>query len=127
MVARHLAATGITIDEADGVESALASLHEHRYDLIVFEMQLPDDDGLALARKIRAFNSNVRLLLMTMFGKRRSDVAAFHAAGVDAFLMKPIRRTQVCDTATRLLRGDMPPIESAPPQEPAKKSSARVL
>jgi len=73
-------------------------------------MQLPDDDGLALARAIRGFDAETRLLLMTQFGKRRSDVAAFHAAGVDAFLMKPIRRTQVCDTATRLLVG--PPGEA---------------
>src|ERR1051326_5239292 len=99
MVARHLAATGIAIDEADSAANALAAMQQQKYDLIVFEMQLPDDDGLALARSIRAFDSNVRLVLLTTFGKRRSDVAAFHAAGVDAFLMKPIRRTPPCECA----------------------------
>jgi PAS domain S-box-containing protein len=127
MVARHLAATGMQLDEADSVESAMASMREHRYDLVVFEMQLPDDDGLALARKIRSFDSNARLLLMTTFGKRRSDVDAFHTAGVDAFLMKPIRRTQVCDTATRLLLGEMPPMAVQPAPEAPRSTSARVL
>jgi PAS domain S-box-containing protein len=126
MVARHLAATGIAIDEADSAANALAAMQQQKYDLIVFEMQLPDDDGLALARSIRAFDSNVRLVLLTTFGKRRSDVAAFHAAGVDAFLMKPIRRTQLCDTATRLLHGDEPPAAAKTPEETAH-ANARVL
>jgi len=127
MVARHLGATGIAIDEVDGVADALAAARAQHYDLVVFEMQLPDDDGLALARAIRGFDAKTRLLLMTQFGKRRSDIAAFHAAGVDAFLMKPIRRTQVCDTATRLLLGDIAPAESAPPQDATHAASARVL
>jgi PAS domain S-box-containing protein len=126
MVARHLAATGIAIDEADSAANTLAAMQQQKYDLIVFEMQLPDDDGLALARSIRAFDSNVRLVLLTTFGKRRSDVAAFHAAGVDAFLMKPIRRTQLCDTATRLLHGDEPPAAAKTPEETAH-ANARVL
>jgi CheY-like chemotaxis protein len=102
-------------------------MRQNRFDLVVFEMQLPDDDGLALARSIRAFDPKVRLILLTTFGKRRSDVAAFHAAGVDAFLMKPIRRTQLCDTATRLLLGDEPPAVAKPSEETARTSAARVL
>ncbi|PYQ28651.1 MAG: hypothetical protein DMF56_15575 [Acidobacteria bacterium] len=127
MIARHLSASGITIDEADSAGSALAAMQENRYDLVVFEMQLPDDDGLALARSIRAFDPKVRLILLTTFGKRRSDVAAFHAAGVDAFLMKPIRRTQLCDTATRLLHGDEPPMTVKPSEETERTNAARVL
>jgi PAS domain S-box-containing protein len=127
MVARHLTATGIQIDEADSVAGAIEAFRERPYDLVVFEMQLPDDDGLALARQIRAIDSKVRLLLLTMFGKRRSDVAAFQTAGVDAFLMKPIRRTQVCETATRLLSGDAPPMEVKPHPDAPRSTSARVL
>jgi PAS domain S-box-containing protein len=127
MVARHLAATGIALDEVDSVQGAIASLREQPCDLVIFEMQLPDDDGLSLARQIRAFDSTVRLLLMTTFGKRRSDLDAFRTAGVDAFLMKPIRRTQVCDTATRLLTGEMPPIASQPVPEAPRSAAARVL
>jgi len=129
MVARHLGATGIAIDEVESVADALAAARAQHYDLVVFEMQLPDDDGLALARALRGIDAKTRLLLMTQFGKRRSDVAAFHAAGVDAFLMKPIRRMQVCDTATRLLVG--PPGEAEPQAGQALSlatpSSARVL
>ena len=127
MVARHLQATGIAIDEVDTVADAVAAVREQQHDIVVFEMQLPDDDGLALARQIRRFNTRTRLLLLTIFGKRRSDITAFHAAGVDAFLMKPVRRTQVCDTATRLLLGEMPPLEVKPAQETPRNASARVL
>jgi PAS domain S-box-containing protein len=126
MVARHLAATRIALDEVDTVALAVEAARENQYDLIVFEMVLPDDDGLSLARQIRAFDRKARLLLITMFGKRRSDVAAFQSAGVDAFLMKPIRRSQVIETTTRLLLGQMPALETKPAEEKTR-ASAHVL
>jgi len=129
MVARHLTATGIRIDELDSVADAIEAASDGKYDLIVFEMQLPDDDGLVLARTLRTFEAarNTRLLLMTTFGRRRSDVAAFQAAGVDAFLMKPLRRTQLCDTATRLLVGEIQPLTVEPSPDTTRTTSARVL
>ena len=129
-IARHLTATGIRLDEVDSVADALAAIETQRYDLVVFEMQLPDDDGLALARAIRAHESaqNARLLLLTTFGRRRSDIVAFQAAGVDAFLLKPIRRTQLNDTATRLLAGEARPLEIPPRDDAATRAKcAKVL
>ena len=129
-IARHLTATGMRLDEVDSVAEALAAARNQHYDLVVFEMQLPDDDGLALARALRAIDPKheTRLLLMTTFGRRRSDVSAFQAAGVDAFLLKPIRRTQLNDTATRILAGDVPALDiPPPPDESTRPKCARVL
>ncbi|HEX2123465.1 MAG TPA: response regulator [Thermoanaerobaculia bacterium] len=130
MSARHLAATQIQLDEAENAAEAIEAAREKHYDLIVFDMQLPDEDGLALARAFRAndWTRKARLLLLTTFGRRRSDIEAFDAAGLDAFLIKPIRRTQLCDTASRLLLGESPRAAAQRAHEEAVSSKrARVL
>ena len=106
MVARQLASTQIRVDEVETAADALAAASRDRYDVIVFDMQLPDDDGLGLARTIRtdgAFD-DTRLLLLTPFGRRRQDVVTYESAGIDAFVTKPIRRAHLCETLARLVQ-----------------------
>ncbi|HUP60276.1 MAG TPA: response regulator [Thermoanaerobaculia bacterium] len=137
MLARHLGSTSIQLDEVDSAGDAMAAATNKRYDIILFDMQLPDDDGLALARSLRSIEEGgrlvrpqdsppPRLVLLTAFGRRRSDVIAFETAGVDAFLVKPIRRTQLCETASRLLVGDSKAAQVRA-AEPATTTRARVL
>jgi two-component system sensor histidine kinase/response regulator len=108
MVARHLAATGIALDEAESAAEGIAAAYQQSYDVILFDMQLPDDDGLGFARAIRGDPAltRTRLLLLTAFGRRRQDIVAFQTAGIEAFAMKPLRRTQVCDAVARLLTAE---------------------
>ncbi|MDQ3280375.1 MAG: response regulator [Acidobacteriota bacterium] len=129
-VARHLSASNIAVDEAHTAADAIAAAYQRHYDLILFDMQLPDDDGLGFARAIRSDPAlaRTRLVLLTSFGRRRSDVTAFQLAGIDAFLIKPIRRTQLCDSITRLLRGETEPaLVRTAPEPPPQPSRARVL
>jgi two-component system, sensor histidine kinase and response regulator len=129
-VTRHLSATKISLDEAHTAADALAAAYQRRYDVIIFDMQLPDDDGLAFARAVRrdpalAFT---KLLLLTAFGRRRQDVVAFQQAGIDAFLLKPIRKTQLCDAVTRLLRGESESAVAQPRADAQQETSrARIL
>jgi two-component system sensor histidine kinase/response regulator len=129
-VARHLAATGITLAEAPSAGDGLAAAYQHTYDVIVFDMQLPDDDGLGLARAVRRDPAlaATRLLLLTSFGRRRHDIAAFQTAGIDAFLIKPLRRTQLCDAVSRLLFAEsVPAMTEVVEEEQPAQSRARVL
>jgi CheY-like chemotaxis protein len=41
--------------------------------------------------------------LLTAFGRRRHDVVTYESAGIDAFVVKPVRRGQLCDTLARLI------------------------
>jgi PAS domain S-box-containing protein len=130
MVMRNLSSTGIVVDEAQSAADAVAAAYQQQYDVILFDMQLPDDDGLGFARTIRRDPAlaRTRLMLLTSFGRRRQDVVSFQNAGIDAFLMKPLRRTQVCDAVSRLLVAESVPAmtevteEHRPPQ-----TRARVL
>ena len=66
------------------------------YDLAVLDMEMPEMDGLDLARAIRADSAltSVRLVLLTSLG-RRGDANAARQAGFSAYLTKPIRKAQL--------------------------------
>jgi len=130
MLTRQLSATNVAVDEAETVADALAAVYQQKYDVIIFDMQLPDDDGLGFARTIRKDRAldSTRLLLLTAFGRRRHDVITYESAGIDAFVVKPVRRGPLCDAVARLVQPDS--AEGLPRrvfEEPAQPSRARVL
>jgi two-component system sensor histidine kinase/response regulator len=131
MIARQLESTHIAVDETESAAEGVAAAYQNRYDIIVFDMQLNDDDGLGFARRIRADRAldPTRLLMLTSFGRRRHDIATFEAAGIDAFLIKPARRTQLCDTLARLVQQDAsePVPRRIEVEEPRPPSRAQVL
>ncbi len=132
MVARQLASTQIEVDETDSAADGMAAALLNPYDVIVFDMQLNDDDGIGFARRIRAEPAlaKTRLLMLTSFGRRRQDIINFESAGIDAFLIKPVRRTQLCDTLARLVEeeGTEPqPRTFFELEEPKTPARAQVL
>ena len=65
------------------------------FDAAILDMQMPEMDGLALAREIRRFRAArvLPLVMLTSLGRRKEDVEA----GVDfaAHLTKPIKASQL--------------------------------
>src|SRR6185436_15186600 len=101
------------------------------FDVVVFDKQLADEDGLTFARSVRqiAGTDTTRLVVLTSIGRRKSDAVAFEDAGVDAFLLKPIRRAQICDAVARLLlRTAVPSQDELEDLEPlSRRKRGRVL
>jgi signal transduction histidine kinase/DNA-binding response OmpR family regulator len=77
---------------ANGVE-ALVSLERQPYDLVVMDMQMPEMDGLAATRKLRArvpLAAPPYVLALTA-NARKEDYHACIEAGMHDFLSKPLR------------------------------------
>ena len=79
------------LDVADSAAAALAAIAARRPALILLDLQLPDRDGLELARQLRRDPANADLIIVAV----TSHSAAGHlelalAAGCDDYLTKPI-------------------------------------
>lgn len=113
----------------NGLE-AVQALRLRPYDLVLMDMQMPELDGLAATRRIRAElppERQPRIVVLTanVFSEGR---AAAQAAGVDGYLTKPLEPAAL----VRVLQGSLPlPIpasqEEDPPLDPVILAQVRAV
>ena len=92
------------------------------YPLGIIDQQMPDMDGIALAREIKADPtiSDTRLILLTSFGKRVSS-EELHASGFTDCCFKPVRQSTLFDCLANAM-GEAPatlPHSAAEEREPS--------
>lgn len=88
---RHLLAeTQLTVTAAENAAEAFKRSQE-RYDLIVADVQLPGETGIALCERLRDAGVRIPVLLLSADTRQQTKQAA-RACGAAAFLAKPITR-----------------------------------
>jgi CheY-like chemotaxis protein len=92
-----------------------------RFDLALLDVDMGPTDGIELARviKARGEGSDIKLVLLTSFG-RRGDAKRAKEAGLAAYLTKPIRERQLHDCLVavitpRPVAPGMPAARESPP------------
>ncbi len=120
----QLRAKGLAYESAEGGAQALDVLRDAvargaPFDLAILDLQMPNMDGLELARRIKAESpiSATRLVLLTSLG-RRGDAKAAQAAGIAAYLTKPICQAQLYSCLSLVL-ANAPSAVSGPAQPSA--------
>jgi PAS domain S-box-containing protein len=100
------------------------------FDVAILDMQMPELDGLALAKEIRRYRDRdeLPLVMLTSLGRRERGPAAAEFA---AHLTKPIRPSQLYDVLIGTLVPQLAPqrVMPAPPpvSEPASRLPLRIL
>jgi PAS domain S-box-containing protein len=99
-----------------------AAARKRPYDLGILDMQMPDMDGLELARAIKAdpANDGLKLVMMTSMAQR-GHAAQSEQVGLAGYLTKPVRQSQLYDC----LRTVMGPPSPHPP--PAAHQTPRIV
>jgi len=92
------------------------------YDLALLDMQMPEMDGSTLARAIKADAAiaSTKLIILTSLGEQ-PDAAELEAAGIEAYLVKPIKQSRLFDCLVKVM--GKPHLEEGRGKEPPSASS----
>lgn len=124
---------------ADGVE-AVALAGEHRPDVVLMDIRMPNTDGIEAAAQIRSKHPATQVLMLTTFDdvdliERSLDAGAVGYLTKDiaaADLASAIRSAasgvvQLSHSVTRILRGDGAGSLDAPPSDPARQAQLTAM
>ncbi|MFP4395454.1 MAG: ATP-binding protein [Anaerolineales bacterium] len=118
-----LAPVGFEVQIATDGAEAIARWQTWRPDLILMDIRMPEQDGLAVARQIRARPGGAETVIVAVTASGfKEDRAAILAEGCDDFLRKPYREADIFDIIARHLNVSY--LYEPRPDRPAKDARA---
>jgi two-component system chemotaxis response regulator CheY len=104
LVRMILTAAGFELVLASDGESALAKAAESQFDLVLADLNMPNMDGMALIRALRAAPAyrHTPILMLTTESSQQAKLAG-KAAGATGWIVKPFDPDQLLATLKRVL------------------------
>jgi CheY-like chemotaxis protein len=104
LIAKALAAQQYELVFANDSTAALALLRRTEPELILMDVNLPDMDGVALTRKLKAVPHLAHIPVLMLTGEaKRETLASSMNAGADGFIVKPFTREALVAKIERFL------------------------
>jgi two-component system phosphate regulon response regulator OmpR len=103
------------VPDAAGMDKQLA---RERYDLIVLDLMLPGEDGLAICRRLRSQPSPPAIVMLTAKGDDVDRIVGLEM-GADDYLPKPFNPRELVARINAVLRRRQP---AGPPGAPAAEA-----
>jgi PAS domain S-box-containing protein len=100
---RMLEKMGHVVDIADDGVGALAAMGRVKYDAVLMDCQMPVMDGFAATREVRRREGSSRhtVIIAMTAGAMAGDQDKCLAAGMDAYLSKPVKADKLAAMVTR--------------------------
>jgi two-component system phosphate regulon response regulator OmpR len=115
LLVRYLGEQGLevkAVHDGAGMDKQLA---RERYDLVVLDLMLPGEDGLAICRRLRATGTAPAILMLTAKGDEVERIVGLEM-GADDYLPKPFNPRELVARIHAVLRRRQP---GGPPGAPA--------
>ena len=100
-------ASGVNCAEA--MDEALA---RHDPDILLLDLNLPGEDGLSIARRLRAAQPGIGIIMVTA-RNRSQDVMTGYGSGADIYITKPVSPNELDAAIKALARRVKPPVQVA--------------
>ena len=102
LLSEYLAANGLTVAAAGDGAAMRQAMARQMPDVVVLDLMLPGEDGLSLARELRA-RSEVGILMLSARGEEMDRVIGLEV-GADDYLAKPFSPRELLARVRALLR-----------------------
>lgn len=87
LIVEFLSSEGYTVDYAnDGIEG-ISKFKEHKYDLIILDVMMPNLDGYSACKMIRS-KSNIPIIFLTALSEEENEIKGFDLK-CDDYITKP--------------------------------------
>jgi DNA-binding response OmpR family regulator len=101
-LAAVLEQSGFQVFTAQSGREATAMILEHPIDLLITDLNMPDEDGIEIIRRLRKDHPHLKVIAMSgAFGPNIMTIA--QKLGADATLSKPMTASKVLDCIRKLL------------------------
>jgi DNA-binding NtrC family response regulator len=89
MLRDFLVKEGYHVQEAENGETAVKTVQEHHFDLILLDYKMPGMSGLDVLKKVKTINHEIDMVIITAYGTIETAVEAIKAGAVD-YITKPV-------------------------------------
>ncbi len=120
LLQRYLTEQGFRVTSAPDAAAARQALSSMTYDLLVLDVMMPGESGLALTESLRTEGNEVPIVMLTARGAPEDRISGFEH-GVDDYLAKPFDPRELALRIRTILRRAAPaaapqPLAAAPVQ-----------
>lgn len=111
IVKLSLESNGYQVTLFDNAIDAIIAIHEDAPDLAIFDVMLPQMDGITAVKKIRETNTQMPILILSA---KDSEIDKIHGldSGSDDYMTKPFGVLELCARVRTLLRRVQPKSKS---------------
>ncbi|GAA6119212.1 response regulator [Acidovorax sp. FG27] len=103
LLQRYLGDQGYAVRAVDGAAPLERLLARERFDVLVLDVMMPGEDGLALCRRLRAQGETIPILMLTARGDSVDRVVGLEM-GADDYLPKPFQPRELLARIQALVR-----------------------
>lgn len=89
------------VGEAVNGQEAVKQFQALKPDLVTLDITMPVLDGIEALKMIRAFNSDVKIIMVTAAGQKNKMIECIKL-GADEFLTKPFEKNEIISVVSKL-------------------------
>lgn len=115
LVGRYLSQHGYRVSAAGSAQAFRQMLEEQTFDLVILDIMMPGEDGLALCRHLRA-STSLPIIFLTAMAEDTDRIVGLEL-GADDYLTKPFNPRELLARIRAVLRR----VQNVSPQERVKE------
>lgn len=105
MLKTWLGKKGFVVESASLIQEAKRKIADTKFDLIISDLRLPDDDGIDLLKWLKEKGLSIPLIIMTGYAEIQTAVQAMKLGAAD-YIAKPLNPDELLGKIQELLGGD---------------------